>query len=78
MRFYNKFALYKTILPHNEVFETVLPQNRVFKTVLSQNEVFKIVLPQKYCKFVLAIYNNMFKRVQEVTFVLLNLFTKLP
>ena len=79
--------VYKTILPHNEVFKivlpqkgvvkTILPQNEVFKNVLPQNGVYRTVLPQKYCKFALAIYNNMFRRVQKVTFVLLNLFRNL-
>src|SRR6202046_61269 len=67
-----------TNLPQNGVFKTILPQNEVFRIVLPQNGVYRTVLPQKYCKSVLAIYNNMFKRVHKVTFVLLNLFRKLP
>src|SRR6202020_1273399 len=50
----------------------------ILAPVLPQNGVYRTVLPQKYCKFVLAIYNNMVKRVQKVTFVLLNLLIKLP
>src|SRR6202050_4552826 len=64
--------------PQNEVYRTILPHNEVFKIVLPHNGVYRTVLPQKYCKFVLAIYNNMFERMQKVTFVLLNLFRKLP
>src|ERR1700729_1713407 len=70
--------VFKIVLPQNGVFKTILPQNEVFRIVLPQNGVYRTVLPQKYCKFVLAIYNNMFKRVHKVTFVLLNLFRKLP
>jgi hypothetical protein len=70
--------VYRTTLPQNEVYKTTLPQNEVFKIVLPQNGVYRTILPQKYCKFVLAICNDMFKRMQKVTFVLLNLFIKLP
>src|SRR6202451_881130 len=53
--------VYRTTLPQNEVYKTTLPQNEVFKIVLPQNGVYRTILPQKYCKFVLAICNDMFK-----------------